>query len=214
MTSKIRLDMRLSRLIDAFPQARSVFAAHGLGTLVDEENLPVIGPFLTLETALLGHGISPANFLKLLEDCRQEEPVLDAPSHLNAEDTDPTHLLALMTCGLKVPFARALASFINDLQHQHGEQVNYSVVSNLNHEHSYYPYVNHVKTVADLPDPCGNVTSPYAAMRTSSAMPCCCPFTKNTAVQASQRWPATFMTAGIRLRWSKPPAASGRRHFT
>ncbi|BBO86462.1 hypothetical protein DSCO28_70280 [Desulfosarcina ovata subsp. sediminis] len=152
MTPKIQLDIRLSRLIEAYPQTRPVFAAHGLGKLVDEENLPVIGPFLTLETALLTHDIAPANFLKLLDDCRREETVLDAPSQLDADTTDPTHFLALMTCGLKVPFARALASFINDLQHQDGEKVNYSVVSNLNHEHSYYPYVNHVKTVADLPD--------------------------------------------------------------
>ena len=152
MPPEIQLDMRLSRLIEAYPQTRSVFAAHGLGKLVDEENLPLIGPFLTLETALLGHGVAPRNFLKLLHECEQQETVLDAPSELNADETDPTHLLALMTCGLKVPFARALAAFINDLQNQHGEQVNYSVVSNLNHEHSYYPYVNHVKTVADLPD--------------------------------------------------------------
>jgi ABC-type Fe3+ transport system substrate-binding protein len=152
MNPKIQLDMRLSRLIEAYPKTRSVFAAHGLGKLVDEENLPVIGPFLTLETALRGHDIAPANFLKLLNDCRREETVLDAPSQLNADETDPTHFLALMTCGLKVPFARALASFINDLQYRNGEKVNYAVVSNLNHEHSYYPYVNHVKTVADLPD--------------------------------------------------------------
>jgi ABC-type Fe3+ transport system substrate-binding protein len=41
---------------------------------------------------------------------------------------------------------------MNDLQQKQGEQVIYSVVSNLNHEHSYYPYVNHIKTVDDLPD--------------------------------------------------------------
>ena len=152
MNPKIQLDMRLSRLVEAHPQTRSVFAAHGLGKLVDEENLPVIGPFLTLETALLGHGIAPDNFLKLLEECERTETVLDAPSRLNVDDTDPTNLLALMTCGLKVPFARALAAFINDFQHLHGERINYSVVSNLNHEHSYYPYVNHIKTVDDLPD--------------------------------------------------------------
>lgn len=152
MTPKIRLDMRLSALIATHPETRTVFAAHGLGKLVDEETLPLIGPFLTLETALLNHGIPAPNFLKLLEACGPTAPPLDAPSQLDADSTDPTHFLALMTCGLKVPFARALASFINDLHHGQGERINYSVVSNLNHEHSYYPYVNHVKTVADLPD--------------------------------------------------------------
>ena len=152
MTSKIQLDMRLSRLIAAFPQTRAVFAAHGLGNLVDEEALAAIGPFLTLETALLSHGVAPDHFLTLLEEANKTEAPLDAPSRLEVGDTTPVNLLALMTCGLKVPFARALAAFINDLQHQQGEKIDYSVVSNLNHEHSYYPYVNHVKGVADLPD--------------------------------------------------------------
>ena len=152
MSPKIQLDMRLSTLIESHPEARAVFAAHGLGKLVDEETLPMIGPFLTLETALRNHGISTPNFLKLLEDCGPTPSELDAPSDLDVDSTDPTNFLALMTCGLKMPFARALATFINDLQHQSGEKINYSVVSNLNHEHSYYPYVNHVKTVADLPD--------------------------------------------------------------
>lgn len=152
MTSRIQLDMRLSRLIETFPQTRAVFAAHGLGSLVDEEALAAIGPFLTLETALLSHGVAPGHFLTLLEEANQTDTPLDAPSRLEMDDTTPVNLLALMTCGLKVPFARALAAFINDLQHQQGEKVDYSVVSNLNHEHSYYPYVNHVKTAADLPD--------------------------------------------------------------
>lgn len=54
-----RLGMRLSRLIGTRPQTRSVFAAHGLGQPVNEETLKAIGPFLTLETALLSHGIAP-----------------------------------------------------------------------------------------------------------------------------------------------------------
>lgn len=152
MSSKIRLDMRLDRLLNSYPEIRQVFEAHNLGRMVSREVLTAIGPFLTLETALLNHGVAPLPFLSILEEAVAPKTLLEAPDSLNEIDSGSADLLALMTCGLKFPFAKALAAFINDLQQQQGRQVTYSVVSNLNHEHSYYPYVNHIKKVEDLPD--------------------------------------------------------------
>ena len=62
MAPKIQLDMRLSRLIETYPQTRSIFAAHGLGKLVDEENLPVIGPFLPWKLPCGGTTSPPRTF--------------------------------------------------------------------------------------------------------------------------------------------------------
>ncbi len=152
MPPKIRLDIRLTSLLAAYPNTRQVFEAHGLGTLVSEETLSAIGQFLTLETALLNHGVSADGFLNLLKVHQEKERPLEAPDQLDAPADRPGNLLALMTCGLKFPFAKALTAFINDLQEEGGQPVTYSVVSNLNHEHAYYPYVNHIKSIDDLPD--------------------------------------------------------------
>lgn len=152
MPPKIKLDMRLDDLLNTYPETRQVFEAHNLGQLVSRETLTAIGPFLTLKTALSNHGISPLSFLTIIEDTVSSKAPLEAPDHLEKNAPGPANLLALMTCGLKFPFAKAMAAFINDLEQQEGRQVTYSVVSNLNHEHSYYPYVNHIKKVDDLPD--------------------------------------------------------------
>ncbi len=152
MPPDIRLDMRLTNLLAAYPETQQVFEAHGLGSLVSEETLSAIGRFLTLETALLNHGVAPADFLNLLQEHHRKERRLEAPDQLDAPADRPGNLLALMTCGLKFPFARALTEFINDLQEEGGRPLTYSVVSNLNHEHSYYPYVNHIKSIDELPD--------------------------------------------------------------
>lgn len=152
MSPEIRLDMRLARLIEVYPEARRIFETHGLGQLVSPETLAAIGPFLTLETALRNHGISPLNFLNLLKSCVPRKTPEEASALHDKSDSSPANLLALMTCGLKFPFAKALTSFLNDPMQHREEPVTYSVVSNLNHEHSYYPYVNHIKNVDDLPD--------------------------------------------------------------
>jgi hypothetical protein len=79
MNPEIQLDMRLTSLMEAYPQTRPVFAAYGLGKLVSDESLRVIGPFLTLETALLSHGIAAQPFLRLVRECYHDESLLDAP---------------------------------------------------------------------------------------------------------------------------------------
>jgi ABC-type Fe3+ transport system substrate-binding protein len=144
--------MRLDRLLKKFPDARSVFEAHGLGQLVTEESLKAVGPFLTLETALVSRGVAVNTFMQLLnESCRSETP-LDAPGLAHASRQGDIHLLALMPCGLKVPFGKALATFINDLGPLDGKPVNYSVESNLNFESSYYPCASHIDNLDELPD--------------------------------------------------------------
>ncbi len=151
MASEIRLDMRLSQLLETFPGARPVFEAHGLGQLVSEEALRALGPFLTLETALAEQGISPDAFLRLLqESCRSENSA--EPPGLKGYDRMPATFLAMMPCGLKVPFAQTVGPFMQQLQLSEEALLDYAMESNLNHELSYYPFVSHIQALDELPD--------------------------------------------------------------
>ncbi len=152
MSPEIQLDMRLSTFMETYPETEPVFAAHGLEQLVTPKSLGLIGPFLTLETALTTHGIAPREFLTLLEECLHKEALLDAPGLSETAQQGSHGLLTLMPCGLKVPFARAVASFVASFPWNGKESLNYSVESNLNHEVSYYPYVSHIESLDELPD--------------------------------------------------------------
>ena len=152
MEPNIRLDMRLGKLMEEYPESRAVFDAHGLGNLVSAESLQAVGPFLTLETALKAHDIAPSEFLKLLCASRDSGPIMEAPGMSEAEIQGATRLMTLMPCGLKVPFGKSLAAFISDLPADVQQALNYAVESNVNHELSYYPYVGHIQSVDELPD--------------------------------------------------------------
>ncbi len=89
MEPNIRLDMRLGKLMEEYPESRAVFDAHGLGNLVSAESLQAVGPFLTLETALKAHDIAPSEFLKLLCASRDSGPIMEAPGMSEAEIQGP-----------------------------------------------------------------------------------------------------------------------------
>jgi len=144
--------MLLSEVMAICPATRELFAMHGLEELVSEENMRAIAPFVTLETALQTHGIAVERFLSMLEEAsRSNDTALDVPGFTEGGRCAET-LMALMPCGLKVPFSRDLAAFMNSLQGIGKAGIGCSVESNLNHEVSYYPYVSHLESIDELPD--------------------------------------------------------------
>jgi len=152
MPPKIELDMKIADIVAAHPETSTVFAAHGLGGLVSEEGLRALAPFLTLRTALRSRQLAEGPFLKLLEESMAAGEMLEAPGLSDLRTSGELTLLALMPCGLKVPFGRALASFLEELKRREGLSVTYAVEGNLNQELSYYPYVETIETVEELPD--------------------------------------------------------------
>lgn len=146
------LDLTIAALLNRCPESRPVLAAHGLQGLVTEEGLRVLAPFLTLGTALRGRGIAIDPFLRLLTEATATSQVLEAPGLEDIRKAGELTLLALMPCGLKVPFGRVLSSFLEELKTREGLDITYAVEGNLNQELSYYPYVDTIETVAELPD--------------------------------------------------------------
>ncbi len=146
------LTLTIAELLNRYPETRPVFAAHGLETLVSEDGMRVLAPFLTLGTALRSRNIGTESFLRLLEEVVVADEVLEAPGLSDFRDQGDLTLLALMPCGLKVPFGRVVSSFLEELKSREGMQITYAVEGNLNQELSYYPYVNTIETVNELPD--------------------------------------------------------------
>lgn len=146
------LDLTIAALLHRHPESRAVFIAHGLEGLVSEDGLRVLAPFLTLGTALRSRGIGVDTFLRLLTEVLSTEEVLEAPGLGDVRTSGDLTLLALMPCGLKVPFGRVLTGFLEDLKTRQGLNITYAVEGNLNQELSYYPYVDTIERVDELPD--------------------------------------------------------------
>ena len=146
------LDLTIADLLSRYPETSPVFAAHGLEGLISEDGLRVLAPFLTLGTALRSREIAVESFLRLLTEAVATDQVLEAPGLADIRKAGELTLLALMPCGLKVPFGRVLSSFLEDLKKREGLAITYAVEGNLNQELSYYPYVDTIETVDELPD--------------------------------------------------------------
>jgi ABC-type Fe3+ transport system substrate-binding protein len=152
LSAPIQLEMKIAEIVASHPETRAVFAAHGLAQLVSEEGLRVLAPFLTLGTALRSRGLAAGTVLRLLGEAAEAGPVLEAPGLGDIGRAGELTLLALMPCGLKVPFGRAVAPFLEDLKARTGLEITYAVEGNLNQELSYYPYVDTVESPDELPD--------------------------------------------------------------
>ncbi len=146
------LDLTIAALLERHPETAPVFAVHGLSALVSEEGLRVLAPFLTLGTALRSKGLEPGVFLRLVEEAMAGGAAPEAPGLGEIRRSGELTLLALMPCGLKVPFGRAIAPFLEQLKQREGLSLTYAVEGNLNQELSYYPYVETVESVEELPD--------------------------------------------------------------
>jgi ABC-type Fe3+ transport system substrate-binding protein len=151
MSVPIHADLKIADLITTYPETQSVFRAHGLGVLVSEDGLRALGPFLTLKTALRSRSMDVDGFVRMLQEAVHVDAPLEAPGLNSIKSQAGLSLLALMPCGLKVPFSREMAGFMERLR-QGGLDVSYAVEGNLNQELSYYTYVPTLKTEDELPD--------------------------------------------------------------
>ena len=152
MKPALGTDLRIAELLRHYPECRNVFEAQGLAALVSEDSLRVLAPFLTLGTALRSRNIDEQAFLGLLQDAVNSETLTEAPGLESLEQQRNLTLLALMPCGLKVPFGRAISGFLERLKAERGIHIKYAVEGNVNQELSYYPYIDTLETIDELPD--------------------------------------------------------------
>ena len=101
-------NLKVADIITYYPLTTAVFIAHGLGALVTEDAMSALSPFLTLGTALRSRFIAEPGFMKLREEAALQESMLEAPGLDDIEKQGDLTLLALMPCGLKMPFSYAM----------------------------------------------------------------------------------------------------------
>ena len=152
MKPLLHADLKIDEIIYHYPETRSVFDAHGLGALVSAEGLRALAPFLSLSTALRIRSIDTPRFLSLLQDAACTDVRLEAPGLESVAHQGDLTLLALMPCGLKMPFSRAITGFLENPGCERNLPIRYAVEGNLNQEISYYAYIDTIETTGELPD--------------------------------------------------------------
>lgn len=152
MMPDISPEMKVADIVKSYPNTKGVFISHGMDALVSEDGLRVLAPFLTLGTALRSRMIALPPFMNMLQEAIEQDVALEAPGLEDISKQGDLTLLALMPCGLKMPFSRAITAFLENLKQEKGLEVTYAVEGNLNQELSYYSYVEQIEKLDELPD--------------------------------------------------------------
>ncbi|WP_321431157.1 ABC transporter substrate-binding protein [uncultured Methanolobus sp.] len=150
---KIDETMSVYQILSEYPFLLKIFKQHGLGKFGTKDVLEQLGPLLKLKTALSMVSVNKDSFIELLnQDVAENEErgdftLADAPQR-QKELT----MLALLPCGMKMPFNRALNAFSEEDSKKTGNVLYSLVEGNVNHELSYYAYMDSVTSVEELPD--------------------------------------------------------------
>lgn len=149
----INHNMTVSEILSRYPFLMPVFRNNGLGKFENPEVLEKLGPLLKIKTALKACAIDAELFVDLLNNVINEHPDLNNFSISESpERQGELTLLALLPCGMKMPFSNALEKFIEEYNGQNDEKVRYLVEGNVNHEVSYHEYIDKVREEDELPD--------------------------------------------------------------
>jgi ABC-type Fe3+ transport system substrate-binding protein len=147
----LHLDLSVKDCLDSHPQILPVFQSFGFHDFDNRQVREKLGPFLKLRTLLTFKNIDPETFLSRCQAAvtspTEQEKATPAADIRVAQPT----LLALLPCGLKVSLNNALQSFAEELA-RNDMPLAYLAEGNVNHELSYYPYIDSVESVQELPD--------------------------------------------------------------
>ena len=147
----IHLDLSVKDCLDGHPETLPVFQSFGFHDFDSLQVRDKLGPFLKLRTLLKFKRIDPELFLaRCCQAAEADSTGEPASSAVDIQTAQPT-LLALLPCGLKVSLDRALQTFAEQLAASNAPLA-YLAEGNVNHELSYYPYVDSVESVDELPD--------------------------------------------------------------
>lgn len=148
----IDADMKIGDIISRYPETKDHFILHGFDAVVSEDGLRALAPFLSLKTALRARFMNLAQFIEGLETAIAQNTDEETPGLTDYAGQGNLTLLALMPCGLKMAFAKALNPFMQEYNTNSASSVKYAIEGNLNQELSYYPYVDRLESGDELPD--------------------------------------------------------------
>ncbi len=145
--------MSIYQILSEHPSLLKIFKQHGMGKFENREVLEKLGPLLKLKTALSMVSVNRESFIELLNQAVEDnEAKGDFTLADSPERQKELSLLALLPCGMKMPFNRALDAFSTEYREKTGNMLHSLVEGNVNHELSYYAYVDSVTSIDELPD--------------------------------------------------------------
>lgn len=150
---KIEETMSIYQILSEHPYLIKIFKQHGLEKFERKDVLEQLGPLLKLKTALSMVSVNKGSFIELLDqaildnEAKGEFTLAGSP-----ERQKELTLLALLPCGMKMPFNRALNEFSSEYTERTGNVLHSLVEGNVNHEISYYAYMDSVTSEEELPD--------------------------------------------------------------
>lgn len=145
--------MSIYQILSDYPFLLKIFKQHGMAKFGNKEVLEKLGPLLKLKTALSMVSVNKDSFIELLNqavldnEAKGDFTLADSP-----ERQKELTLLALLPCGMKMPFNRALDDFSSEYSRQMNNVLHSLVEGNVNHELSYYAYIDSVTSIDELPD--------------------------------------------------------------
>jgi ABC-type Fe3+ transport system substrate-binding protein len=150
---KINETMSVYQILSKYPFLLKIFKQHGMEKFEKKDVLEQLGPLLKLKTALSVVSVNKDSFIELLNqaiadnEARGDFTLADSP-----ERQKELTLLALLPCGMKMPFNRALNDFSTEYTKRTGNVLHSLVEGNVNHEISYYAYMDSVTSIEEMPD--------------------------------------------------------------
>ncbi len=146
---KITDDMTVKQVLELVPEGITLFKNNGLGKFEAQEVRDTLGSILKLRSALNMAGIEISAFLKSLNNLADRSTAeVSFIEDYSAQKS--LNMLALLPCGMKMPFSRKFKEFEATLGNE--TEVNCLIEGNVNHELSYYPYIDQLETMDELPD--------------------------------------------------------------
>lgn len=144
--TEISLHTSIHSLLTEMPSLATVFVKYGFPQFTDSFFVNNLSSFLKLGTFLRYNNIDIDTFI---HECKNIQTTGSNDMRTGYSATSDLTLFALLPCGLKNP----LDSAINTFAEKHSAKgFRYSIEGNLNHEFSYYPYIESIETIGELPD--------------------------------------------------------------
>jgi len=139
--------MTVNEVLELLPESIDLFKQHGLGKFESVEVRGSLGSVLKLKTALHMAGVDVDAFVERLNSMIPgggdgKDFALDYSAQ------ESLSMLGLLPCGMKMPFKRKFDEFAATLD----SSFHYLVEGNVNHELSYYPYIDTLADAEELPD--------------------------------------------------------------
>lgn len=138
----------LQQIVEIDDSLVPFFEKHGLGNYFQPENLNKIGKYTRLNSLLKSKKIEPEHFIASLNELSGNMQQNDFGRLYQHEQL---HFSAMLPCGLRNPFKEYFESVINGNDEQF-TGLNFLIEGNVNHELSYYPLLDSITDINELPD--------------------------------------------------------------